>query len=56
MATPMTQVSQDGRIVILSTRKQRLQKAKDLIKQFAKPNGSVVDELIAERREAAQHE
>ena len=56
MATLTTQILQDGRIVILNTRKQHLQKAKDLIKQFAKPNGSVVDELIAERREAAQHE
>jgi hypothetical protein len=33
-----------------------LQKAKDLIKQFAKPSDSVVDELIAERPEAAEHE
>ena len=42
---------------IAATRRQRLQKAKDLIKQFVKPNGPVVDEFIIERHEeAAQHE
>jgi len=56
MVTPMIQVSQDISTIIPSARKERLQKAKDLIKQFAKPNVSVVDALIAERREAALHE
>jgi hypothetical protein len=40
----------------ITTRKQRLQKAKDLIKQFAKPRGSVVDSLILERHEDAKRE
>jgi len=48
--------SEDTQELIIATRKQRLQKAKDLIKQFAKPSGSVVDELIAERHEAAANE
>ena len=56
MSTPTTQVSKDGKIVVPATRKQSLQRAKNLIKLFAKPNGSIVDELIAERRDAAQHE
>jgi len=36
--------------LINATRQQRLQKGKNLIKQFAKPRGSVVDALIVERR------
>jgi len=48
--------SDETQELTIATRKQRLQKAKDLIKQFAKPNSSVVDELISERREAAENE
>lgn len=48
--------SEDTQDLVIATRKQRLAKAKSLIKQFAKPKGSVVDELIAERRESAEHE
>lgn len=48
--------SEDTQELTIATRKQRLQKAKDLIKQFANSSGSVVDELIAERHEAAEHE
>lgn len=48
--------SEETQELVIATRKQRLKRAKDLIKQFAKPNGSVVDELIAERHEAAEHE
>lgn len=38
------------------TRKMRLQKAKRLVKYHIKPATSIVDELIAERREAAKYE
>lgn len=48
--------SEDTQELIIATRKQRLQKAKDLVKQFTKPSGSVVDEIIAERHQAAEHE
>ncbi len=40
----------------LSTRKQRLKQARNLVKRYAKPTGSVVDELIQERRKAAAAE
>jgi AbrB family looped-hinge helix DNA binding protein len=38
------------------TRKQRLQHARDLVRQYARPGVSVVDELIQERRKAAADE
>jgi hypothetical protein len=38
------------------TRRLRLQKAKKLVQPYIKPQQSVVDELIAERREAAKYE
>ena len=40
----------------LSTRKQRLQHARDIIKKYAKSNVSIVDALIADRRQAALDE
>ena len=40
----------------LSTRKQRLIHARELIKNYAKQEGSVVDDLIEERRKSASHE
>ena len=48
--------SEETQEIIIATRKQRLHKAKELVKMFAKPSGSVVDELISERREAAKYE
>lgn len=38
------------------TRKQRLQYARDLVRKYARKEGSIVDELIQERREAATDE
>lgn len=40
----------------LSTRKQRLQHARNLVKSYAKPGASVVDSLIEDRRKAASEE
>lgn len=48
--------SEEKQELVIATRKQRLKQAKAMIKQFAQPKGSVVDELIAERHEAAEHE
>ena len=40
----------------ITTLKNRLEKARRRIRQYVKPGRSLVDELIAERREAAKHE
>ncbi|WP_020559164.1 AbrB/MazE/SpoVT family DNA-binding domain-containing protein [Thiofilum flexile] len=40
----------------LMTRKLRLQRARKLVQSYIKPASSMVDELIAERREAAKYE
>ena len=40
----------------ISTLKQRIARAQRLVRQHVKPGTSVVDELIAERREAARRE
>lgn len=40
----------------LSTRRQRIEEARRYLRRHAKPGGSVVEEFIAERREAARHE
>lgn len=40
----------------ISTLKSRLEKARRRIRRYVKPGRSLVDELIAERREAAQRE
>ena len=40
----------------ISTLKRRIQRAQRLIRKHVKPGTSLVDELIAERREAARRE
>jgi AbrB family looped-hinge helix DNA binding protein len=48
--------NEDSAELRLMTHKMCLQKAKKLVQQYIKPSKSVVDELIAERREAAKDE
>jgi len=40
----------------ITTLKRRLERAQRRIRRYIKPGRSLVDELIAERREAAKHE
>jgi AbrB family looped-hinge helix DNA binding protein len=40
----------------ISTLKRRIERAQRLVRQHIKPGTSLVDELIAERREAARRE
>jgi AbrB family looped-hinge helix DNA binding protein len=40
----------------ISTLKRRIERAQRLVRQHVKPGTSLVDELIAERRKAAQRE
>ncbi len=40
----------------ITTLKRRLQRAQGLVRKHVKPGTSLVDELIAERREASGHE
>jgi AbrB family looped-hinge helix DNA binding protein len=40
----------------ISTLKRRIERAQRLVRQHVKPGTSLVDELIAERREAAKRE
>ncbi|MGO9210468.1 MAG: AbrB/MazE/SpoVT family DNA-binding domain-containing protein [Terriglobales bacterium] len=40
----------------ITTLKRRLERAQRLVRQHVKPGASLVDELIAERREAARNE
>lgn len=40
----------------ITTLKARLKRAQRLVRKHVKPGTSLVDELIAERREAARHE
>lgn len=40
----------------ITTLKRRLERAQRHIRRYVKPGRSLVDELIAERREAAKHE
>lgn len=47
---------EDSAELRLMTHKMRLQKAKKLVQQYIKLDTLVVDELIAERREAAKYE
>jgi AbrB family looped-hinge helix DNA binding protein len=42
--------------VRITTLKHRIERAQRHVRQFVKPGRSLADELIAERREAAQHE
>lgn len=46
---------EDGELRI-TTFKQRIERAKRLVRRHVKPGTSLVDELIAERREAAKRE
>jgi AbrB family looped-hinge helix DNA binding protein len=46
---------EDGELRI-TTRKQRLERAKQLVRRHVEQGDSLVDELIAERREAAKRE
>ena len=48
--------SDDSQELRIASRKQRLQAALDLVKKYAKVQGSVVEELIAERRQASVDE
>lgn len=40
----------------ITTQQRRLQRAQRRARQYVKPGTSLVDELLAERREAAKHE
>jgi bifunctional DNA-binding transcriptional regulator/antitoxin component of YhaV-PrlF toxin-antitoxin module len=40
----------------LTTRRERIREAQKYLRRYVKPGVSLVDELIAERREAAKHE
>jgi AbrB family looped-hinge helix DNA binding protein len=40
----------------MTTRRQRIEEAQRHLRRFVTPGVSIVDELIAERREAAKHE
>jgi AbrB family looped-hinge helix DNA binding protein len=40
----------------LSTMRQRLARAQEIVAKYVKPGTRLSDELIAERREAAKHE
>jgi AbrB family looped-hinge helix DNA binding protein len=40
----------------ITTLRKRLAETQEFLKKYAKPGSSVVDELIAERREAARRE
>jgi len=40
----------------ITTMKGRIERAQRLVRKYVKPGISLVDELIAERREAAKHE
>ena len=40
----------------ISTLKRRIERAQQLVRRHIKPGASLVDELIAERREAAKRE
>ena len=40
----------------ITTLKQRIERAQNHVRKFAKPGASLVDELIAMRREAANRE
>ncbi len=46
----------EGDELRITTLKRRLQRAQSLVRKHVKPGTSLVDELIAERREASGHE
>lgn len=47
---------EDSHELSIATRKQRLQRARQLVQQHVQAKHSIVDELIQERRETAIHE
>ena len=47
-------VEEDG--IRITTLKRRIERAQNHVRKFAKPGASLVDELIAMRREAANRE
>jgi AbrB family looped-hinge helix DNA binding protein len=40
----------------ITTKQRRIQRAQERARRYLKPGTSLVDELVAERREAAKHE
>ena len=46
---------EDNHELTIATRKQRLQRARQLVKTHINVTHSIVDELLQERKEAAQH-
>jgi len=46
----------EGDELRITTLKRRLERARRHVRKYVKPGVSLVDELIAERREAAKHE
>ncbi len=46
----------EGDELRITTLKRRLERAQTLVRKHMKPGTSLVDELIAERREASRHE
>jgi AbrB family looped-hinge helix DNA binding protein len=46
----------DDHEVHLTTLRQRIAKAQEMVRKYVKPGVSLVDELIAERREEAKRE
>jgi AbrB family looped-hinge helix DNA binding protein len=42
--------------LVITTMKRRIERAQRLVRKYVKPGVSLVDELIAERREAAKNE
>lgn len=46
----------EGDELRITTLKRRVQRAQRLVRKFVKPGISLVDQLIAERREAARNE
>jgi AbrB family looped-hinge helix DNA binding protein len=42
--------------LLITTVNSRIERARRLVRQYVKPGASLVDELIAERREAARNE
>jgi AbrB family looped-hinge helix DNA binding protein len=46
-------LSLDNGVIRISTRKQRLRRAQELVRSHVAPERSLADELIAERREEA---
>jgi AbrB family looped-hinge helix DNA binding protein len=48
--------SRDGETVRIETQKQRVRRAQERVRRFIDPSRSLVDELIAERREEFRKE